>query len=158
MSVRELAEAASVSSSAPSSGPPTEVFAPVPVVPEPVPVPPVAPVPVGPATAPAPEDERATAPTSSRLRPKPFVRSSTQVTPFFASRRRSESPRKYAKTKQTSSPAASAGTMGAKISFASICSAEEALAVGPPHGTMLRVPLMRPATQVRTTGDISRRW
>ena len=40
-----------------------------------------------------------------------------------------------------------------EISFASICNAE-ARAVGPPHGTMLRVPLMRPATQVSTTGDI----
>ena len=129
--------------------------APVPVEAAPVPVEPI-PVPVEP--APEPEADRATAPTSSRRFPKPFVRSSTHATPFFESRRRSERPRKYAKTKHTSRPAASAGTMGAKISFASIRSAEEALAVGPPHGTMLSVPLMRPATQVSTTGDISRRW
>ena len=62
-----------------------------------------------------------------------------------------------AKPSASSRPTISDGTMGAKISLGSSCSAEAARAVGPPHGTMFSVPLIRPATQVSTTGDISSR-
>ena len=78
-------------------------------------------------------------------------------TPAAVRRRRSESPMNQAKPSASSRPTISDGTMGAKISLGSSCSAEAARAVGPPHGTMFSVPLIRPATQVSTTGDISSR-
>ena len=48
--------------------------------------------------------------------------------------------------------------MGRKMSVASTCSAAAARAVGPPHGTMFRAPLVRPAMHVSTTGLRPRRW
>jgi len=47
--------------------------------------------------------------------------------------------------------------MGTKMSVGCSPSADAARTVGPPQGTMLSVPFMRPATQVRTTGLMPRR-
>ena len=73
-------------------------------------------------------------------------------------RLRSETPMAQAKAKTATRPAPSAGSIGTKTSEASTCSAAAARAVGPPHGTMFSVPLVRPATQVSTTGLMPRRW
>ena len=72
-------------------------------------------------------------------------------------RLRSASPSIHAKTRAITSPVASDGSMGTKISVGDTPSADAARTVGPPHGTMLSVPFMRPATHVSTTGLMPRR-
>ncbi len=52
----------------------------------------------------------------------------------------------------TATPAISDGIMGTNTSAGSKPSAVAARTVGPPQGRMFMVPLIRPATQVNTTG------